>query len=134
MAIIVAIMASVEPQQTVICSCSATGTPCRAVKSFAMASRSGLAPQVTAYWLMSPRIAWHAASLIACGAGKSGKPCDRLTALCFCASRVISRITLSENDEAFCEILVWVMATRALSRIAVPPHSGLGEARRAKAG
>src|ERR1051325_5807855 len=34
------------------------------------------------------------------GAEKSGKPCDRLTAPCFSASRVISRITDSVNELA----------------------------------
>src|SRR5216683_8223697 len=34
-----------------------------------------------------------AARLISAGAGKSGKPCDRLTAPCSIAWRVISRIT-----------------------------------------
>src|SRR5689334_5381728 len=44
---------------------------------------------------MSSAMACRAASLRICGAGRSGKPCARFTALCFSASRVISRITLS---------------------------------------
>ncbi len=63
----------------------------------AIASRSGAAPHVTAYWLMSPWIAAHAASFIASGIGKSGKPCARFIAPCSFATRVISRITLSVN-------------------------------------
>src|SRR5258707_11149492 len=52
---------------------------------------------------MSSEIAWRAASLISSGAAKSGNPCDRLTALCFSARRVISRITDSVNCSAFAE-------------------------------
>ena len=78
-AIIVAIIASVEPQQTVTCSSATTGDAVARVNSRAIASRSGRAPQVTAYWLTSALIAAHAASFTAAGAGKSGNPCDRLT-------------------------------------------------------
>ena len=52
------------------------------------------------YWLMSAVIAARAASLTSSGAGKSGKPCDRLIAPWATESRVISRITDSVNDEA----------------------------------
>src|ERR1051325_11157737 len=65
-----------------------------------MASRSGFAPHVIAYWLMSASIARLAASLISAGAAKSGKPCARLVALCLSARRVMSRMTLSVNDAA----------------------------------
>jgi hypothetical protein len=41
--------------------------------------------------------------LISSGAGKSGNPCERLTASWRCASRVISRITDSVNWAAFFE-------------------------------
>src|SRR5262245_58911764 len=54
---------------------------------------------------MSSEMAWRAASLISSGAAKSGKPCDKLTALCFIASRVISRITDSVNCWALDEIM-----------------------------
>src|SRR5256885_15498054 len=37
------------------------------------------------------------------GAAKSGKPCDKFTAPCLSASRVISRMTDSVNRLAFCE-------------------------------
>src|SRR5690349_24503809 len=37
------------------------------------------------------------------GAEKSAKPCERFTAPCFSASRVISRMTDSVNELAFCE-------------------------------
>src|SRR6185369_5119216 len=69
--------------------------------SRATASRSGRAPQVTANWLTSATIAAQAASLIAAGAGKSGKPCDRLTPPYKSLSRVISRMTDSVNWVAF---------------------------------
>src|SRR5215475_2255728 len=69
------------------------------------ASRRGFAPQVMAYWLMSAEMAWRAASLISSGAAKSGKPCERLTALCFSARRVISRMTDSVNCSALAEIM-----------------------------
>src|SRR5579864_5403853 len=52
---------------------------------------------------MSSEMACRAASLTSAGAGKSGKPYERLTALCFSARRVISRITDSVNCSAFAE-------------------------------
>ena len=97
MPIIVAIMASVAPQQTVTCSSATTGTPWRRVNSRAIASRSPRAPHVTAYWFTSARIAAHAASLTTSGAGKSGNPCDRFTPPWRWLSRVISRMTDSVN-------------------------------------
>src|SRR5215470_5600032 len=54
---------------------------------------------------MSSEMAWRAASLTDSGAGKSGKPCERFTALCFSARRVISRMTDSVNCSAFAEIM-----------------------------
>src|SRR5579875_11158 len=42
-----------------------------------------------------------AARLISSGAEKSGKPCERFTALCAIARRVISRITDSVKRAAF---------------------------------
>src|SRR5438094_4739054 len=54
---------------------------------------------------MSSEIAWRAASLISAGAAKSGNPCERFTALCFIASRVISRMTDSVNCSALAEIM-----------------------------
>src|SRR5229473_5816065 len=44
-----------------------------------------------------------ATRLMSSGAGKSGKPCERLTAPYFIASRVISRITDSVNKLALRE-------------------------------
>src|SRR5271165_2160300 len=55
---------------------------------------------------MSSEIAWRAASFTSAGAAKSGKPCERLTALCFIARRVISRITDSVNCSALAEIML----------------------------
>src|ERR1700676_719987 len=52
---------------------------------------------------MSSEIACRAASFTSAGAGKSGNPCERLTALCFSARRVISRMTDSVNCSAFAE-------------------------------
>src|SRR5579862_6932059 len=48
-------------------------------------------------------MAARAASLTSTGAGKSGKPCARLTALWCMARRVISRMTDSVNWPAFIE-------------------------------
>src|ERR1700730_17406689 len=102
-AIMVDIIASVDPQQTVTCSSATIGRPYRRVNSRATASRSGRAPHVTAYWLMSALMAAQAASLIAAGAGKSGNPCDRLTPPYISLRRVISRMTDSVNCVAFFE-------------------------------
>src|SRR4026209_282604 len=68
-----------------------------------MASRNSFDPQVIAYWFTSAAIASIALRLMSSGAEKSGNPCDRFTAPCFNASRVISRITDSVNELAFCE-------------------------------
>src|SRR4026207_1538935 len=68
-----------------------------------MASRNSFDPQVIAYWFTSAAMASMALRLMSSGAEKSGKPCDRLTAPCFSASRVISRMTDSVNELAFCE-------------------------------
>src|ERR1700747_2888526 len=54
---------------------------------------------------MSSEMAWRAASFTSAGAAKSGKPCERFTAPCFIASRVISRITDSVNCSALAEIM-----------------------------
>src|ERR1700691_231273 len=103
MAIMVDIIASVEPQQTVISRSGSTATPCVRSKFEAIASRSFFAPQVIAYWLTSADIASCASRLIAAGAGKSGKPCERLTAPWRRARRVISRITDSVKRSALRE-------------------------------
>src|SRR6266480_4724826 len=102
-AIIAAIIPSVEPQVTVI---SVSGSISRSRYHFvfrAIASRKSFAPHVIAYWLRSFSIALIAFCLISSGAAKSGKPCDKLTAPYFNASRVISRITDSVNKLALCE-------------------------------
>src|SRR5215831_6474256 len=52
---------------------------------------------------MSSAMVWRAASLISSGAAKSGKPCERFTAPCFIARRVISRMTDSVNCSALAE-------------------------------
>src|SRR5260370_22141535 len=52
---------------------------------------------------MSSAMALRGVSLISSGAAKSGNPWDRLTAPCFNASRVISRVTDSVNCSAFAE-------------------------------
>src|ERR1700756_1000340 len=54
---------------------------------------------------MSSEIAWRAGFFSLAGAAKSGKPCERFTAPCFIASRVISRITDSVNCSALAEIM-----------------------------
>src|SRR5579863_539190 len=61
---------------------------------------------------MSASMASCAARLICAGAGKSGKPCERLTALWRMARRVISRITDSVNCSALRESVGLVAAVR----------------------
>src|SRR5579863_3068117 len=102
-AIIAEIIASVEPQQTVISRSGSTVVPLVRENLSATALRRDFAPQVMAYWLMSAAMASCAARLISAGAGKSGKPCERFTALCCNARRVISRMTDSVNCAAFQE-------------------------------
>src|SRR6266849_1518884 len=96
-----AIMASVEPQQTVISVSGSMATACQSCIWRAMAARRWRLPQVIAYWLMSLPTACWAARFISSGAGKSGKPWARFTAWYFTASRDISRITDSEKWETF---------------------------------
>src|SRR5437016_10905597 len=67
-AIIADIIASVEPQQMVISRSASYLTPWVRSNFSTMASRSGFAPQVIAYWLMSSAMALRAASLISSGA------------------------------------------------------------------
>src|ERR1700728_480138 len=61
---------------------------------------------------MSAAIASCAARLISMGAGKSGKPCDKFTALYWMANRVISRITDSVNCAVFEESSGLMFAVR----------------------
>src|SRR5260370_40759157 len=68
-----------------------------------MGVRGGVARKVMGYWLSSREMALRVASLISSGGAKSGKPCERLTAACFKARRVISRMTDSVNCSAFAE-------------------------------
>src|SRR5438270_12134877 len=74
------IMASVDPQQTVISVYGSISTPRHRRKLRAIAWRSDLAPQVIAYWLTSAAMASWAARLISAGGGQSGRPCARLVA------------------------------------------------------
>src|SRR5579864_4889472 len=59
---------------------------------------------------MSAAMASRAACLISAGAGKSGKPCERLMALYWSARRVISRMTDSVNWPALTERLALAAA------------------------
>src|ERR1700683_8334 len=61
---------------------------------------------------MSAAIASCAACFISRGAGKSGKPCDKFTALYWMANRVISRITDSVNCAVFEESSGLMLAVR----------------------
>ena len=70
----------------------------------AIAARSGFAPQVIAYWLMSSWSASMAAPRSSHGLSKSGKPWARLTAPASTASRFISRMTDSVKLAARAEI------------------------------
>ena len=77
---IVAIIASVDPQVTTTSRSGSMSNPRLHFVFAAMASRNRFAPQVIAYWLTSALMASQAARLMSSGAGKSGKPCERLTA------------------------------------------------------
>src|ERR1051325_11703756 len=72
----VAAIASVAPQVTVSSASGFTSIPYHSRYFRATASRSRLAPQVMAYWLMSARMAAAAASLSTAGGGESGHPAD----------------------------------------------------------
>src|SRR5262245_5812876 len=100
---IVAIIASVEPQVTTTSRSGSTSNPRLHFVFAAMASRNRLAPQVIAYWLTSALMASQAARLMSSGAGKSGKPCERLTAPWASAWRLMSRMTDSVKLEALAE-------------------------------
>src|SRR5579862_1724667 len=86
-------IASVDPQHTVISFSGSTVIPCHTPICRAIAFRRFFAPQVIAYWFTSAATACCAACLISGGAEKSGNPCARFTAPCSIACRVISRIT-----------------------------------------
>src|SRR5271170_3014306 len=62
---------------------------------------------------MSAAMASWAARLISAGAGKSGKPCERFTALWRIAKRVISRMTDSVKRPALAESFGLVAASRS---------------------
>src|SRR6266496_469071 len=96
-------MPSVEPQVTVISVSGSMSRPRYQSVFVAIASRKSFAPQVIAYWLTLSAMACIATRLMSSGAAKSGKPCERLTAPYFIASRVISRITDSVNRLALRE-------------------------------
>ena len=89
----------------------------------AIASRSGLAPHVIAYWLTSAKSAAAAASFSSCGAAKSGKPWARLTAPASTASRFISRMTDSVNDSALALIRRMARSVTAGSAVHAPARS-----------
>src|ERR1700687_5629853 len=126
----VAIMASVDPQQTTISFSGSTSIPCHSFICRAIALRRFFAPQVMAYWFTSAAMASCAARLISAGAEKSGKPCARLTASYCIACRVISRIT----DSVKCSTLserkclgwaeTWVMGSSLAQEL--PPRDTNG--------
>src|SRR5258708_5153808 len=95
-----------------------------------MASRKFCAPHVIAYWLTSASIAAFAASFSSCGHAKSGKPCARLIASCWIASRVMSRITDSVKLAAFRETRMFAIVCPSILRV-VPgaAASEVGDAR-----
>src|SRR5205807_3479217 len=103
-AIIAAIIPSVEPHVTVISASGSISKPRYHFVFFAIASRKSFAPQVIAYWFTSSAIACIATRLMSSGAAKSGKPCERFTAPYFIASRVISRMTDSVKRLALREM------------------------------
>ncbi len=71
---IVEIIASVDPQQTVIFFSGSICIPLNCATFCAIALRKFFEPQVIAYWLISSWMALHAACFISSGAEKSGKP------------------------------------------------------------
>src|SRR5208283_1386443 len=75
---------------------------------------------------MSSAMAWRAASLISSGAAKSGKPWERLTALCCNARRVISRMTDSVNCSALAESMRRAMCVMLGSGVDMGIVFGLG--------
>ncbi len=79
-------MACVAPAVTVISCSTSYVRPYSAATFSAMASRSGAAPAISAYWLAPACMCFATSSNSAGGAEKSGKPCDRLMAPC-CAAR-----------------------------------------------
>src|SRR5437764_4608765 len=123
-----AIIPSVEPHVTVISISGSISNPRYHFVFFAIASRKSFAPQVIAYWLTSSAIACIATRLMSSGAAKSGKPCDRLTAPYFIASRVISRITDSVNCEALRETRRDDVGAGELIRLSTDEH-GLAQTR-----
>ena len=96
------------------------------INQYAVTWGSAALPQVTAYWLMSPLIAAHAASFIGSGIGKSGNPCARLIASCWLAIRVISRITDSVN--------VAVLLAASISHLGKSFTNEIGRAHRSATG
>src|ERR1043166_883090 len=73
----VAAIAAVAPQVTVSSASGFTSIPYHSRYFRATASRSRLAPQVMAYWLMSARMAAAAASLSTAGAPQMGESLRR---------------------------------------------------------
>ena len=67
-------IASVAPHVTVTSRSGSTSMLYQRRYFSAIAWRSTGVPHVTAYWLMSPWMAVHAASFIGSGIGKVGKP------------------------------------------------------------
>src|SRR5216117_399082 len=63
-----------------------------------------------------------ATRLMSSGAGKSGKPCERLTAPYFIASRVISRITDSVNRLALRETRREIEGAGVVMELTIDSH------------
>src|SRR2546421_5513473 len=125
-AIIAEIIPSVDPQVTVISVSGSISKPRYHLVFLAIASRKSFAPQVIAYWFTSSAIACIATRLTSSGAAKSGKPCERLTAPYFIASRVISRMTDSVNWLALRETRREIEGAGVVIELATDGH-GLGQ-------
>src|SRR5437667_7433224 len=78
---------------------------------------------------MSSSMACIATRLTSSGAAKSGKPCERLTAPYFRASRVISRITDSVNWLALRETRREILGAGVVIDLATDGH-GLAQIRK----
>ena len=104
-------MASVAPQVTVISRSGSTDQPGTSAPSWRRSpARSGRAPQVIAYWLMSASMAAQRRLLDLRRAREVGEALGQIDGVVLrCASRVISRMTDSVKAAALRE-----MAARAV--------------------
>ena len=103
-AVIAAYSASVAPAVTVISLFASGLWPYNSAVLSAMASRNVCTPVIGAYWL-APCATWYARrSCKYFGPSKSGKPCERLMALCCCAGAHLRKIVVPRLGSLLCGI------------------------------